>query len=77
MHSNPTHLPLILYLPSTLATSSEKKTNKWGCVIMCHTVYPFAQTGFLANVHCNESLVWLEASIFCCTINTEYSPEFL
>ena len=31
----------------------------------------------LANVHCNESLVWFEASGFCYTINSRSSPVFL
>jgi hypothetical protein len=31
-------------------------------VTVCHAVYHFAQTAFLANVHCNESLVWFKDS---------------
>ena len=31
---------------------------------------PFVHTSLLANVHCNESLVWFEASDFCYTGNT-------
>jgi hypothetical protein len=34
-----------------------------------HTVYSFIYTSFLANVHCNEFLVWFKASGFCYTIN--------
>lgn len=29
---------------------------------LCHTVHPFVQTVFLTNGHCNESLIWFEAS---------------
>ena len=31
---------------------------------MCHMVYPFAQTVLPVNVHCNESLVLLKASLW-------------
>ena len=37
---------------------------------MCSTVYRFAQTAWLANVHCSESSVRFEPSGFCYTINT-------
>lgn len=37
---------------------------------VCHTVDPLAQTALLANVPCNESLVWFKVSVFCYTINT-------
>lgn len=29
---------------------------------LCHTVHPLVQTVFLTNGHCNESLIWFEAS---------------
>lgn len=35
------------------------------------------QTSLLANVHCNESLVWFKASGFCYTINTGSSLGWL
>lgn len=35
---------------------------------MCQSVYPFAQTALLADVHCNKSLVGFEVSGFCYTI---------
>ena len=38
--------------------------------MVCHTVYPFAQRAFHANVCCNEALVQFEVSGFCYTINT-------
>lgn len=38
---------------------------------MCHTLYVFAQTSLLAKVHCNELLVWFEASGFCYTTNLD------
>ena len=49
---------------------------------MCHNVshsilHPFVHTSLLANVHCNESLVWFEASGFCYTINTGSSLGLL
>lgn len=44
---------------------------------MCHTVQPFSQTALLINVRCNESLAWLEASGFCCAVNTGSSPGHL
>lgn len=37
---------------------------------MCHAVHPLAQTALLVNVHCNESLVWLEPFV----VNTRSSP---
>jgi hypothetical protein len=40
-------------------------------------VYPFAQIALLANIHCNESLVWFKASGFCYTINTGSSLGLL
>jgi hypothetical protein len=47
-------------------------------VMVCSTVYTlFAQTVFLANVLCNESLVWFETSDFCYTINIGSSPGLL
>jgi hypothetical protein len=37
---------------------------------VCPMVYPFDHSSLLANVHCNESLVWYEASGFCYSIST-------
>lgn len=37
---------------------------------VCHTVYTFAQTAFLAHVHGSESVIWMEASGFCCSSTT-------
>ena len=45
--------------------------------VVCPTVYPFAQTALLANVHRNGSLVWFEASGSCYTINTGTSLVFI
>lgn len=42
-----------------------------------HTVNPFVQTASFANVRCNESLDWVEASGFWYTINTGSSPRIL
>lgn len=44
---------------------------------MCHTLYPFIHIFLLANVHCNKSSIWFEASDFCYTINTESSLGLL
>jgi hypothetical protein len=44
---------------------------------VCHTVHHFAQRALLANVHCNESLVWFQVYDFCFTINTGYSLRLL
>jgi hypothetical protein len=39
--------------------------------VVCSTVRPFVvYTSLLAKVHCNESLVWYEASGFCYSIST-------
>jgi hypothetical protein len=46
-------------------------------VSVCHSVYPFVYTSLLANIHCNESMVWFVASGFCYTINTGSSPGLL
>lgn len=43
----------------------------------CHIAYPFAPSVLWANVHCNESLVWLKASGFWDIILTESSPQLL
>ena len=43
--------------------------------IVCPTVFPFAHTYLLANVHYSESLVWFQG--FCYTINTGSSLGFL
>ena len=45
--------------------------------VSCHAVYPFVQTALLANVHCNELLVWFKASGFWYTINTRPSLKLL
>jgi len=38
--------------------------------VACHSVSdPSAHTSSLANVHCNESLVWIEVSGLCDTID--------
>ena len=47
------------------------------CDMVCHPVYHLAQTDLLANVHCNESLIWFKAFGFCYTINTGCSPKLL
>lgn len=36
---------------------------------MRHTVYPFAQTSLLTNVHSSESWVWFEASLASATLS--------
>jgi hypothetical protein len=46
-------------------------------VVVCSTVDPFVYTSSLANVHCNESLVWFEVSGFYDTINIESSLGLL
>ena len=56
---------------------SSNRGKKNLIVIVCPTVYPFVHTSLLANVHCNESLVWSEASGFCCTSNTGSSLGLL
>lgn len=45
--------------------------------VVCHAADPFAETAFLINVHCNESLVWFKAFGFCYTINTGSSLRLL
>ena len=87
---HPTCLPVPPYPPSTLAANKRKRklnknkqTNKtispwklW-CVTWCHTAYPSVHTSLLANAHRNGSLVWLEASGFCYTVNTGSSLGLL
>jgi hypothetical protein len=41
------------------------------------TEHPFVHTSLLANIHCSESLVWLETSGFFYTINTVSSLGLL
>lgn len=45
--------------------------------MVCPVVDPFAQIALLENVPCIETLVWLEASGFRCSINTGSSPGLL
>lgn len=45
--------------------------------VVCYTVYPLTQIVLLANVHCNELLVWFKASGFWYTIKTGLSPKLL
>lgn len=77
MHPSPIHfLVLISALhpcnippPQRNSTTTTSKQTKiialWElqCVTVsvCHTIYPFAQTALLANIHCNQLLVWFEA----------------
>jgi hypothetical protein len=46
-------------------------------VTVCHMGHPFVPTALLANGHCNESLVWFEASGFCYSVNTGTSLGLL
>lgn len=67
MHSNPTHLPVPLYLASALAASphlKENETNKQKnhlvmAAAVCHTIHLFFSflPKHLANIHCRNSLV--------------------
>ena len=87
MHPNPAHLPKLLYPQSALATSLPKGSkiqNRTFCHetysvshTLCYIVYPFVHTSFLKNVHCNESLVWFEASGFCYTMSPGSSRGLL
>jgi hypothetical protein len=45
------------------------------CVTMCPTGYPAVHTSSLANLHCNESLIWFEIAGFCNTFSTGSSLE--
>lgn len=85
MHLNSSHLPVPSYLPCTLATSPHKrKTNKTKslalkavvCLHVSHST-PCVHIPLLANVQCNESLIWFKASGFCYTINTEFLSGLL
>jgi hypothetical protein len=63
-----THLPPL----QPLLPNREKETSLWKlkCVSLSPTELPFVHTSLLANVHCNDSLVWYEASGFCYSIDT-------
>lgn len=71
------HLSILSYLPLQLHPNKTKHNNEIEqqqkflprnhCV--CPIIYPFAETVLLANGHYNESLIWLEATGFCYTIN--------
>ena len=79
MYPNPTHLPFPSYLPSTLETSpgpshltkTEENKSHCGSCSVSQCVLLYNRLSPRANVHCNESLVWFEASGFCYTINSE------
>jgi hypothetical protein len=49
--------------------NNKNKSLKLWCVPVCHIAHRFAQSAFLASVHCNESLVWFEAPGFYYTIS--------
>ena len=69
-------VPLSTFHPSSTLLSNEdkakhknnndnkttKKISVWKLqyVMVCHTPDPFVQPSLVANVHCNESLVWFE-----------------
>lgn len=82
MHPSHTHFQVPPYLPSTFATSPfKRKKNKikeknfTTEAAVCHTVHP-CPTVLLANVPCNESLVWFKATGFCHSINTGHQDSF-
>ena len=63
MYPNLTHFPLPFHSPSILA--EWKIISLWSLVCqVCSTGYPFVYISFLANVHCEESLVWYVSSGF-------------
>ena len=87
MHPSPTHLPLLSYLPSNLASSPHKRKQKLKIkkirkknlaveVTICHGMSH--SISFLPNSFiCKCSFVWFEASGFCYTFNTGFSPGLL
>jgi hypothetical protein len=66
MHPNPTQLPIPS--PHTQSPPLQPLHSRtcWGSCSVSHSI-PFVHTSLLANVHCNESVVWFEASGFCRT----------
>jgi hypothetical protein len=75
-HSSSSILGPALHPCSLLQT--QKNLNCGSCsVSQCVPRIPFVYTSSLANVHCNESLVWYECSGFCYSINTGTSVGFL
>lgn len=83
MLPNPTLYLVSSFPPSAIANAPPEKNNrnflswKLSCVTVRNTVYPLVRTASLANVHCNESLVLVEVSGFCYTINTGSSLQLL
>lgn len=63
--------------PTNQSNKKQKQISHLGsCGIKaCQAVFPFVCTSFLANVHCNTSLVLFEASGFCYTTSTGSSPR--
>lgn len=59
--------------------SNDNKISLWKlwCVLVCPTVYSSVHASSLAKVHCNEPLVWFEASVFSDTIKIGFSPRLL
>jgi hypothetical protein len=45
-------------------------------VTVWSTVYPSVHTSSLANIHCNESLIWTQISGFCDTILAGTTPGY-
>jgi hypothetical protein len=62
------------YFPLAAFPQQRKKMSSWKCSMysVSHSV-PFVHTSFFTSVHCNDSLVWYEASGFCCTVYTGIS----
>lgn len=67
--------PPPLQVPSQGKQANTTKSNPFPknsfvmSAVVCHKLYPLAQTASLANVCYIESLVWFEASRFCHTSN--------
>lgn len=53
------------------------KEKKSRCGTVCPTEHPFVHSSSFANLHCNDSWVWSEASGFCFTINSGTSLGLL
>ena len=68
-----THLPVLQLPPPNI-----EKTLLWKCgVSQCVPQYTFCPYFFACKCHCNDPLVWYEASGFCYSINAGTSLGLL
>lgn len=77
MYPNSTHTPHTHPPPFQPPQNRKRKLTEEAMVCQPVPQCTFVYMSLLANVHCNDSLVWFEASSFCYTTNTGFSLGLL